>query len=273
MDTSTGLTILGTAIGSAKIVEKLLGPTADYLGTGLKQWTEKSFENMGRIFKSAQRRLGDKINQPGAIPPRVLKGILQEGPFCDDPLSADYFGGVLASSRSSVSRDDRGSRFVSILSNLSSYQVRSHYIFYSLFRKLYGDSGLQLTTQPDRHKLQMFVPCDAFNSAMDFGQGEDFSVLLSHSLVGLIGEDLLGERYAYGPTDILKKHGFQNPEDEEEGILVEPSILGIELFLWAHGLGNEIPGLFLDGSLVIESNIDYEISPGVRCSAKDGPRL
>ena len=31
MDPGTGLTILGSAIGGAKLVEKLLGPTADYI--------------------------------------------------------------------------------------------------------------------------------------------------------------------------------------------------------------------------------------------------
>lgn len=46
MKPGTGLTILGTAVGSAKLVEKLLGPTADYLGEGLRQWTEKRVENV-----------------------------------------------------------------------------------------------------------------------------------------------------------------------------------------------------------------------------------
>jgi hypothetical protein len=51
MEPATGLTILGTAVGSAKVIEKMLGPTADYLGTGLKDWTEKAGRNVGRIFE------------------------------------------------------------------------------------------------------------------------------------------------------------------------------------------------------------------------------
>lgn len=33
IDPGTGLTILGTAVGGAKVVEKILGPTAEYVWT------------------------------------------------------------------------------------------------------------------------------------------------------------------------------------------------------------------------------------------------
>lgn len=94
MDAGTGLTVLGSAIGSAKLLEKMLGPTADYIGEGVKSWTEKRVANVQRIFNIAARRLGTKIESDGAVPPRVLKGILDEGSFCDDPqrqnISAVY---------------------------------------------------------------------------------------------------------------------------------------------------------------------------------------
>src|SRR6266567_7917518 len=122
MEPATGLTILGTAVGSAKIVEKLLGPTAEYLGDGLKSWTEKRVENTKRIFQHATKLLGDRIETAGGVPPKVLKGILDEGSFCDDELSAEYFGGVLASSRSGVSRDDRGAAFIALLGRLTTYE-------------------------------------------------------------------------------------------------------------------------------------------------------
>ncbi len=81
MDPATGLTILGSAVGGAKLVEKLLGPTADYVGTGLKNWAEKRVTNASRIFEKAAEKLGSRIDEPGAVPPRVLKEILDEGPI------------------------------------------------------------------------------------------------------------------------------------------------------------------------------------------------
>ena len=40
------------------------------------------------IFKHAETTLGTKIDEPGQVPPKVLKEILLEGYFCDDELSA-----------------------------------------------------------------------------------------------------------------------------------------------------------------------------------------
>ena len=119
IDPGTGLTILGSAIGGAKVVEKILGPTADYIGGQLKEWTEKKIKNTANIFKNAEKKLGDKINDEGKVPPKVLKGILEDGAWCEEELQVEYFVGVLASSRSGVSRDDRGAYFVSIISRLS----------------------------------------------------------------------------------------------------------------------------------------------------------
>ena len=64
MDAGSGLAILGSTIGGAKIIEKLLGPTAEYLGEGLKSWTSKRVQNVGRIFKNAQTKLGERIDAP-----------------------------------------------------------------------------------------------------------------------------------------------------------------------------------------------------------------
>src|ERR1051326_8640155 len=115
IDPGTGLTILGSAIGGAKILEKILGPTSEYLGDQLKEWTIKKVTNTANIFKNAEKKLGDKINEKGTVPPKVLKSILEDGAWAEENLQVEYFGGVLASSRSGVSRDDRGAYFTSLM--------------------------------------------------------------------------------------------------------------------------------------------------------------
>lgn len=70
------MVILGSAIGSAKLVEKILGPTADYVGGGIQNWTRKRVENVAKIFGHAERKLGTRLESEGAVPPRVLKEIL-----------------------------------------------------------------------------------------------------------------------------------------------------------------------------------------------------
>lgn len=63
IDPGTGLAILGSAIGGAKVAEKILGPTSEYIGEQLKEWTKKKVKNTANIFKNAEKKLGSKINE------------------------------------------------------------------------------------------------------------------------------------------------------------------------------------------------------------------
>ncbi len=127
---STGLMV----VVGADAFKRLLGPTADYMGGEFKNLAEKCVTNLGRIFKSATKRLGPKINGPGGISPRVLKQVCSEGAFVEDELAAEYYGGLFASARSPDGKDDRALPLLSIVRDLSVYDLRLHYLIYSMVR-------------------------------------------------------------------------------------------------------------------------------------------
>jgi hypothetical protein len=239
MEPGTGLAILGSALGGAKLVEKMLGPTAEYIGAGIKSWTERRANNVANIFAKAKDKLGSRIDERGAIPPRVLKEVLDEGSFCDDPLTSKYFGGVLASSRSQVSRDDRGASWASLVARLSAYQVRSHFLVYRAIYERFEGQDFQFNMD-DRGKVSILLPFSSYFRSMDFSEDEmsQIRTLLNHVFFGLNKEDLI-ETFGYGNAESLKKREGRdiNPPDEG-GIWLTPSALGVELFLWAHGQGN-----------------------------------
>lgn len=214
-------------------IEKLLGPTAEYLGNGLRDLAKKRADNIGRIFQKAEKKLGAKIEQPGEVPPRVLKAVLDEGSFCDDELAAEYFGGVLASSRTDLGRDDRGARIAKILDGLSSYQIRTHYLIYGTVKNLFASSGLPLNMD-GRPKMQVYLPFGGYADAMEFSQTESkqYGQLLTHTFFGLSSEDLIDSHWQYGPKESLIKL-YAHAKDG--GIVCQPSALGAELFLWAFG--------------------------------------
>lgn len=124
--TNAGIGVIAAYVGKDAIV-RILGPTADYLGGELKEFTQIRMENIGRIFSNAEKKLGDKLNSQGQVPPKVFKTIINEGSYSDDAVAVEYFGGVLASSRTEVGRDDRGARIARVIDSLSAYQIRSHY--------------------------------------------------------------------------------------------------------------------------------------------------
>jgi len=229
----TALTILGGTYASARMVEKLLGPTADYLGGGLPDYTGKGVDNLSRIFGHAVKTLGDRLDVPGQVPPRVLKGILEEGHFCEDELSARYFGGVLASSRSGVRRDDRAVSFVALMSRLSIYQIRTHYILYSVFRSVCSGWSLEMGGWQEGDKSKLFIPWKEYVKSMDFQKEESIDIVITHVFNGLVREKLTDESWCSGSAKYLKDStGVSTPS---AGVMYAPTPLGIELYLWAHG--------------------------------------
>jgi len=228
MDLGTGLAILG----GKKIIEKILGPTADYIGLGVQGWSKNRVNNIKKIFINAGNKLGHRINEPGLVSPKVLKNIIVDGSFSDDILTVDYFGGILASSRSSISRDDRGVCISALISRLSSYQLRSHYIFYHIFKKLFNGTNMNVYEEINRNKMEVCIPWTVYNKAMDFSKNENTSTIISHVMFGLSKENLIENYLQYGTKEFLKKRGMQV---DDFSIFLKPSILGIELFLWAYG--------------------------------------
>ena len=111
MDLGTGLALFG----SAELATKLLGPTVEYLGEGLKAWTALRIANTRQIFLKATQKAAPQLESPGAVPPKVLSSVLNHGSFSDDELGAEYFAGVLASSRSNTPRDDRGVGYAALI--------------------------------------------------------------------------------------------------------------------------------------------------------------
>lgn len=250
MEPGTGLAILGSALGGAKVLEKMLGPTADYLGTGIRDWTQRRVENVGRIFAKAHEKLGDKVDTPGGIPPRVLKEVMTEGSFCDDELTAEYFGGVLASSRSEVSRDDRAATYLRLTSELSSYQIRFHFICYYWWRKLYCGSGLRPTFSEDLHKMWLFLPGRFLSVAMEFSDKEPAADILLHCQSGLAREELIEINAWGGPehmNGICERQGWAPVS--EWGMSVCPTQYGIDYWLWSVGAGKVSRSSFLEATL------------------------
>jgi hypothetical protein len=245
---------------SAAMLSKLLGPTAQYLGGKSKELTEKMVVNLEQVFQDFAKKVGEKINERGEVPPRVLKGIVSEGAFCEDRIAAGYLGGVLASSRSDAVRDDRGVVMNALISRLSVYQLRTHYIIYHAIKDLLDGTGVDLN-KDYHHQTTVMMPYLTYVVAMGFHNNEmseeqpfsddamhAINSIFEHTFFGLHKEALIGSfEYHYG---------------EDAGFTFSPSHLGVELFMWAYGYGAEPTYRFLNSSLKFEQNDDVMLIPG-----------
>jgi hypothetical protein len=250
--TAVGLGVVVAYLGKDGL-EKLLGPTADYLGNGLKDFTQKRVEAVGRIFASAQGKLGAKADTPGEVPPKVLKNVINEGSYANDPLAVEYFGGILASARTEGGRDDRGARLAKIVDSMSTYQLRAHFLIYATVRRLFMSKELPFNVET-RPKMQFFVSHEDFATSMAFDERErqQFFQLLSHIFFGLHRDNLIGEQFQYGSKEHMAQLFTAAPDG---GIVCQPSAHGAELFLSAFGMAdrplneifsNDLPELPID---------------------------
>ncbi len=218
-------------------LQKLLGPTADYLGAGIRDFTKKRVENIGRIFQKADERLGEKRETPGSIPPKVLKIIINDGSYNDDSIAVEYFGGVLASSRTEIGRDDRGARMAKLVDDLSTYQLRTHYLIYSNIKQIFSTKNYQFNVN-DRPNMQTFFPFPSYVQTMGFSNEEKkkFDPLLRHTFFGLANDGLIENDFYYPSKESILSR-FNGATDA--GFICSPSALGAELFLWAFGEGDK----------------------------------
>lgn len=256
---------LAYVILQSELSRRVLGPTADYIGNEIKLFTEKRITNLKNIFENAEKKLGDKISEEGKVPPKVIRSIINEGSYCEDELSMEYFGGLLASSRSGIVRDDRAAYYVSLLSHLSSYQIRTHYIFYQILKKYFDGSDLNIGIERERKKMVIYVPIDEYSQAMEFVHNENRNTIVAHSIVGLIKENLLDRFYAIGNVDIMK--GICE-RINNTGVIFQPSAIGVELFLWACGRPELSVQEFFSKN--IRFDFDIDIKTPQNCIITDG---
>jgi hypothetical protein len=255
VDVGTGLAALGTAEVSKDMLAKMLGPTAEYFGDGVRSWTEKRTANVQRVFAKAHRRLGDDINRPGAVPPRVLKAVLDEAQVADDELVAEYLGGVLASSRSEISRDDRSAVTARLIASLSTYAIRTHYVFYAMARQhLRGSDANELRLVSGATDTRMFVSTPGYLAAMAFDKAElaNYDGIRADTMLTLHRNSLLGDYLMADPEGLRSRQGsFTFPE---HGIVYDVTQQGVALFCMAHGIRTDPYSAFV--SQQSEFNID-----------------
>lgn len=98
------------------IAHKLLGKTADAISTDLASLYTSGRDKIAQV---AIRKV--KNPDDGKIANiRVARDVFWNGSYSDESICAEYFGGILAASRSSDGKDDTGVFYVDIIKSLSS---------------------------------------------------------------------------------------------------------------------------------------------------------
>ena len=209
----------------AFLVKKLLGPTLEYMGNSLP---DQLFcrKNRDKIVEKAIKKTKN-IASPGQTNLRVTRDVFWNGSFTDESICAEYFGGILASSRSEDGKDDSGIFYVDIIKSLPSHHLKMHYIIYRTLNKELITNKKKKELNPGSesalNREHLFFPffyiIEQFNNAY-----------ISAILHGLYSKNLIGK---------LQFYNYQHEGEVEVTIPylnVSPTPLGIQLFAIANNM-------------------------------------
>jgi len=232
---TTAAIIVGDQIITA--AHKVLGPTYKEIGEGFKNlWKGKKL-----ILDKASQKCN--IESEGRTNLRVTRDVFWNGSFSEDELSAEYFGGILASSRSIDGKDDSSIYYLDLIKSLSSKQIHLHYIIYNLLRKeilKYEEFFIDLKIEsPDSLKeFSLYLNLNELTSIGDIII-PDFWALEEKGLItfddSIMHLNYISEAYE---TDV-KGETFYDDSDNSKIKMVKATPLGIMLFMQAYNLLND----------------------------------
>jgi hypothetical protein len=118
-------------------LQKAFGPALTEIGEDLKKLYAKGRD---KIISVAYRKIAN-VDDGKQANLRVTRDVLWNGAFTEDDVCAEYFGGILASSRSEDGKDDEAIQFVDVIKSLSSKQLHLHYVIYNTLNKILVQAG------------------------------------------------------------------------------------------------------------------------------------
>ena len=258
MEIETGIALAGGAIASKDTLLKVLGPTADYVGGELKNLVQRCNINLSDVFSSSLRKGAERIK--GSVDARIAKSIFDDAAYCDDGLIKDYYGGMLCGAKTE-NGDDTALPYVSILKGMSRVQVKTHFLIYANLHKKLAGVLPSITFEEERGKVRIIIYLDRYFSFIDNSEAE-WEAVVNHAVNGLLRSNLIGEFFLYGTPEYINS---RSPElnVKAPALVVCPSILGAELFLWGAGIGNPNPNLILQPDTDILSSYPSQYSDAI----------
>ena len=211
---------ISIAVPGEWALKKVLGPTLDTLGEDINKVYQIGRD---KIIKVAQRKVTN-IEDGASANLRVSRDVFWNGAFTDEAICAEYFGGILASSRSQAGKDDSGVYYVDLIKSLSSAQLRLHYVIYRTLNKL-------LVSDQTKKELNVGQSTELYAIRLHFASVElqKAELKIDTDLEALYRKGLLHEY----KTDVHKI------DDEGKSLpytMVVPTTLGVQLFAIANNM-------------------------------------
>ena len=196
-------------------IKDVAQPTLKQIGLDLKD----GYIGLKKIISNAVT----KSDNNGVANNRVMIEALRSGSFVDSDIGVEYFGGILASTKSVDGKDDSSIYYLDIIKSMSSRQLYLHYAIYrSLNKFLISDNSkenLNVALNTELNTIKFYISSVELTS---------IGLKLDIDLEALYRKGLLHE-YKYDTHIIDQVRGLPY-------IMITPTTLGIQLFCIANNM-------------------------------------
>lgn len=172
--------------------QKVLGPVLGELGEDFRKLYTFGRDN---IILAAYRKIANPDDGKHANL-RVARDVFWNGAFTDEKVCAEYFGGILAASRSNDGKDDSSIQFVDVIKSLSSKQLRLHYLIYNALNKMLSikkDILLNVAQSTEIQRHAVWLSSFELQAIHCIDVGIDFNILFRQGLIFEYKTDVIQE--------------------------------------------------------------------------------
>jgi hypothetical protein len=200
-------------------LEKVLSPVLGSIGDDINSLYAISKKGASEIVLKAYNKIANKDDGKKANL-RVARDVFWNGSFSDESICAEYFGGILASSRSDDGKDDNGIHYTDVIKSLSSKQLQLHYVVYNSLNKLLTKEDESVNVGQATELQQKSIWFSAIELA------EQLKLKIDTDLNVLYKQGLLAE-YKVDKSNLEDSRVFQY-------VMVKPTTFGVLLYAIAH---------------------------------------
>ena len=168
--------------GAAYVAQQLFGKTLAEMGDDLNKIYQS---NRDKLLEKAAGKVGNPND--GAKPNlRVARDVIWNGAVTDDEVCAEYFGGLLAASRSMDGKDDSALIYVDCIKALSSKQLHLHFVIYNSIQSLLLKSNKKINPgmQDELSQNEVWFATNELVSNLGLNPAIDLNVLHRQGLIG-----------------------------------------------------------------------------------------
>lgn len=225
------------------VLTRLLGPTADVMGSQLVGWYKS--KNVERVIRRAEKKA--KTERDGSIPPRVAQEVFEKAQWSENEFVAEYLSGVLASSRTVDGQNDSGVAWTALVGRLSSDQLALHWVIYTSAQKKSRDSEYETVWILARE--QIIVELEFLLQALAWSPLNPQNVTrLYEAAYGLLREGLI-ENLSHGQGSYLQDEVMYTRGKRYDAnrayVTLRLTADGIGLLMQSLGLAGQWFGVYL----------------------------